>query len=365
MAINKKTNPKISVIIVIGLFITNSLFACTTFIINDSINLIFGRNFDWDIGSGMIVINKKGLQKQAFVQPPNVPVKWISKYGSITFNQIGVDAPMGGMNEKGLVIAQMGLFESKFPEKIEKEVVGELEWIQYQLDNSATLTEVIENNKKIQILPIAVPVHYMICDGKGNIGIIEYLNGELVIMQGDDITIPVCSNMIYEKSKIAIKGYEPYGGTKQIPSKWDNISDIVVTASFMIDKYDKTENIIDYGFNILNAVGSSTRSQWSIIFDITNKSINFRTINNDATRVIPLTDFNFNCSKEILVLNVHEAKPTGKLKEQFIELTSDYYFEYKRTLIDLYSSNMQGFPKIPDEVIKLEVDYAINLRKCK
>lgn len=365
MAINKKINQKISVIIVIGLFITNTLFACTTFIINDSTNLIFGRNFDWDIGSGMIIVNKKGIQKQAFVQPPNVPAKWISKYGSITFNQIGVDAPMSGMNEKGLVIAQIGLFESKFPEKIKKEVVNELEWIQYQLDNSATLAEVIENNKKVQIMPVAVPVHYMICDSKGNIGIIEYLNGELVIEQGDDITIPVCSNMIYEKSKTAIKDYEMYGGTKQIPSKWDNIPDIVVTASSMIDNFDKTENIIDYGFNILNAVGSSTRTQWSIIFDITNKSINFKTINNNATRIIPLNDFDFNCSKRILVLNIHEAKTTGKLKNQFIELTSDYYFDYKRSLLDLYSSNMHGFPRIPDEVIKLEVDYAMNLRKCK
>ena len=313
----------------------------------------------------MIVVNKKGLQKQAIVQLPNVPAKWISKYGSVTFNQIGIDAPMGGMNENGLVIAQMGLFESKFPEKIDKAIVGELEWIQYQLDNSATLSEVIENNEKVQILPLAVPVHYMICDRMGNIGIIEYLNGELVIKQGDEITIPVCSNMIYEKSKTAIKAYEPYGGTKQIPDKWDNIPDIVVTASTMIDKYDRTQNIIDYGFNILNEVGSGTRTQWSIVFDISNKSINFKTINNNATRTIPLTGFDFNCSEGIQFLNVHESNATANLKGQFIALTSDYYFDYKRTLFDLYSSNVQGFPKIPDEVINLEVDYAMKMRKCK
>ena len=34
-------------------FITIDLtIACTTFVINDSGNLIFGRNFDWDIGPG-------------------------------------------------------------------------------------------------------------------------------------------------------------------------------------------------------------------------------------------------------------------------------------------------------------------------
>jgi len=357
---------KKAVIIILIIFSTIELtIGCTCFVINDSTNLIFGRNFDWDIGSGMVVVNKKGLQKQAFVQVPNAPAKWVSKYGSITFNQIGIDAPMGGMNEKGLVIAQMGLFESKFPEKIEREVIGELEWIQYQLDNSATLSEVIENNKSVQILPIAVPVHYMICDSLGNIGIIEYLNGELVIKQGDDITLPVCSNMVYERSITAIKEYEFYGGTKQIPHKWNNISDIVVTASSMIDKYDRTENIIDHGFNILNKVGSSTRTQWSIVFDITNKAINFKTINNKATKIISLSDFNFNCSNEIQTLNIHECNSASRLKEQFKMLTSQYYFDYKRTLLDIYSSHMQEFPEIPDEAIKLEVDYALKIRKCQ
>ncbi len=339
--------------------------ACTTFVMNDSTHLIFGRNFDWDISSGIIIINKKGLQKQALVQPPNVPAKWISKYGSITFNQIGVDSPMGGMNEKGLVIAQMALFDSKFPTSTKKQVVGELEWIQYQLDNSSTLQEVIDNNKKIQILPAAVPVHYMICDSQGNIGIIEYLNGELVIKQGDDITIPVCSNMLYEQSQTTIKDYLPYGGTKQIPTKWSNVPEIVVTASTMIDQYDKTRNMIDYGFDILNTVGSSTRTQWSTIFDINHKTMYFKTLNNSTTQTIALSDFDFSCSDKIPYLNIYESNANISIKEQFKFLTSDDYFEYKRTLYDLYSANMPGFPNIPDEVIKTEVDYAIKMRRCK
>lgn len=73
---------------------------------------------------------------------------------------------MGGMNEKGLVIAQMALFESKYPVKTDKRAVDEFEWIQYQLDNSSTLQEVIGNNKKVQILPKAVPVHYTLWQGK-------------------------------------------------------------------------------------------------------------------------------------------------------------------------------------------------------
>lgn len=352
-------------LVLMSIMTMDATIACTTFVIHDDTNLVFGRNFDWDISSAMVVVNKKGLYKQAFVQPPNVAATWISKYGSITFNQIGVDSPMGGMNEKGLVIAQMALFESKYPDKIEKEVVGELEWIQFQLDNSASLAEVIENNKNVQIVPVGVPVHYMICDSDGNIGVVEFLNGELVITQGESITIPVCSNMYYNHSKSAIKSYEPYGGANPLPMQCGNVTDIVAIANSMIDKYDTTENVIDYGFKILNTVSSSTRTQWSVVFDIHNQTINFKTLHNKDVRVLSLTDFNFDCDNSIPILNVHESKSKSNMKSQFNDLTSAYYFDYKKALYDLYFTILPGFPKIPDEVINLEVDYVVNSRKCK
>lgn len=127
--------------------------ACTTFCLKNPESLIYGRNYDFFIQTGFVVINRKGLEKTALVQPPAIPVKWVSKYGSITFNQIMIDMPMDGMNEKGLVIAQMALSESKFPDKDNRPSLGGLQWMQYQLDNSATLNDVIENNKKVRIEP--------------------------------------------------------------------------------------------------------------------------------------------------------------------------------------------------------------------
>ncbi|MDT8394701.1 MAG: linear amide C-N hydrolase [Bacteroidales bacterium] len=86
--------------------------ACTTFTINDGKgNIVFGRNFDFPVGMGHIEVNYRGVHKTAFVRPPEVPVAWVSKYGSITFNQIGREFPYGGMNEAGLVVEQMWLQE--------------------------------------------------------------------------------------------------------------------------------------------------------------------------------------------------------------------------------------------------------------
>ncbi len=357
---------KILLLFLLSFIVIDFTNACTTFVLKDSTHLVYGRNFDWNIGSGFIVINRKGIVKQAFVQPPNKPANWISKYGSITFNQIGVDAPMGGMNEKGLVIAQMGLFESEFPKTDDKSVVGVLEWIQYQLDNSSTLAEVIEKNKKIRIVSNVIPVHYLICDSLGNIGVVEYLNGELVIHKGDDVSIPVCSNMIYEQSKNALNDYKGFGGEKDIPVKWDNVSDMIAIANSKLNNYKTTsnDNPIGYCFEILNTVGSNTRTQWSVVFDIKNRTINFKTLSNKNIRTLDFNSFEYACNNDIQILDIHKSNNETDLFKQFTNLTFDYYFDYKKNLIASYKANIKGFPDIPDEVIKLEVEYALN-RKCE
>ncbi|MCF6271477.1 MAG: linear amide C-N hydrolase [Melioribacteraceae bacterium] len=345
-------------------FTTAYVNACTTFVLKDSSNLVYGQNFDWDIGAGFVLVNKKGIIKQALIKPPYKPAKWVSKYGSITFNQVGVDAPMSGINEKGLVVAQMGLFESEFPKIDEENVVSGLEWIQYQLDNSSTLEDVIKNNEKVRILTDVVPLHYFICDSLGNVGVIEYINKKLVIHQGKNVFISVCSNMIYELSKKSIKNYKGFGGKNDVPEKWNSISDIIVIANSMINNYKDNLNPVDYSFEILNSVSSSTRTQWSIIFDIKNRTINFRTRNNKNIRTLSLNSFEYSCTSINKILDIQKSNTKTDLIKQFTNLTFDYYFDYKKNLIALYKSNMKGFPNISDEFINLEVEYAIK-RKCE
>lgn len=336
------------------------LKACTTFCLKAAQSLIYGRNYDFDFGTGFVVINRKGLNKTAFIQPPAIPAKWTSKYGSITLNQIGIDLPMDGMNEKGLVIAQMALFESKFPDKDNGPCVSGLEWIQYQLDNSCTLDEVIENNKKIRVIPDIIPVHYLICDSLGNVGIIEFINGQVKIYTGNDITHPVLSNDAYEKSMNDLKEYSGFGGQKPIPAKWDNISDIIAKATNMIDNYNTANsNIIDYGFNILNEVGSPSRTQWSVIYDIKNKNIYFKSIQNKQSRTISMNDFNFSCRNNIRLLDIQNSTSEEKIEKQFFDFSLDYYRNYLKILNKSFEDNVPGFPKISTELLDFQVNYPL------
>jgi len=80
---------------------------CTTFLINYNGQLVFGRNYDWVSGNGMVCTNQRELVKTSFQNPDGNTITWTSKYGSITFNQFGKEFPTGGMNEMGLVVELM------------------------------------------------------------------------------------------------------------------------------------------------------------------------------------------------------------------------------------------------------------------
>jgi len=372
MTLYKKLNQKIATIIVFGLLISNSLFACSSFVLSDSSNLLFGRNYDFPFGKGFVTINKKGVNKQAIVNAPFKPVRWISKYGSITFNQVGIDAPMDGMNEKGLVIAQMGLAASQYPKTNPENTINQLEWIQYQLDMSATLDEVIENNRNISIVPVFMPVHYLICDKDASVGVIEFCGGELKVYKGDDIEMPVCSNMFFDESMEKLKAYKSFGGDQSIPEKSEKvvindefIMNIVAKACKMIKAYKKQglTNSVEYSFNILNAIGLENRTQWSVVYDINNLSVRFKSLKNKEIRIIDLKQFNFSCDNSIQVMDIQESKSNTGIAKQFVDFSYDDYFVYKIELNNLYKENFNGFPGMPDSYIKAEVAYAMN-RKC-
>jgi len=74
------------------------------------------------------------VEKTALLYPETVgqPAKWVSAYGSVTFNQFGRELPLGRMNEAGLVIEIMWLTQTEYPHSDRRPALRELQWAQYQ-----------------------------------------------------------------------------------------------------------------------------------------------------------------------------------------------------------------------------------------
>ncbi len=275
-------------LIVVLFFFSVKGFTCTTFVLKNDSSLLFGRNLDWVSEDGIIVVNKRGIQKEALIFPPEKPAKWISKYGSVTFNQFGKEFPFGGINEKGLVVELM-LVDGNYPALQGKSAVNELQWVQYQLDNSKSIREVIESTQKIGIQQINQHLHFLICDSIGNSVVIEFSIEGILTYKGTDLPTPVLENDLYLKSV-----------NKHSKNQTCRFS----TALKMVNSFETQNNskAIEYSFNILNKVKIS--GSWSIVYDIKNMEINFKTTNNQKIRKVRIRNFNFSCKESSLIYNI-------------------------------------------------------------
>ena len=169
------------------LLVHNSLYPCSTIAIRGfDANVVLGHTLDWNWSKGFLMVNLQGRFKTANLVGGGKPAKWTSKYGSVTFNQFGPDLPFGGMNEKGLVVETMWLEKTRYPPQESYPCVNLLNWVQFQLDNYATVSEVLTNLSELRIKnPIkSVRNHYFICDSTGDCAVIEFLDKESVCLYG-------------------------------------------------------------------------------------------------------------------------------------------------------------------------------------
>lgn len=91
--------------------------------------------------------------------------------------------------------------------------LGVLQWIQFQLDNSATIEDVIATDKKIRISLHNPPLHYLIADSNGNAATIEFFDGKLVVHKEKDLPFAVLTNSPYVQSVNAAQGKVLSGDT--------------------------------------------------------------------------------------------------------------------------------------------------------
>lgn len=302
-----------------------SSFACSTFLLSKNGRHIFGRNYDWVSGNGMMMVNARGVAKSSFGQDAGKGLAWVATYGSITFNQFGKEFPHGGMNEKGLVVELMWLNETVYPEADKRAALNELQWIQYQLDNCSTIDEVIATDQKLRIdRADAAPLHYLVADATGHAATIEFIKGKMVVHQGKDLSYPVLTNTRYDEAVKEVKDTKKQGN-------FDNSVERFATACSMVNQYQATnsnQDPIDYGFTILNKIAQPGYTKWSIVYDITNLQVYCITDQQLQRKQISLRDIDLSCTGTMPALNLGSSQK-GNVSKLFTPLS----YEQNKTLI--------------------------------
>lgn len=297
----------IIVTLIVIIFSIQNVRACTSFCLNRSGGVIAAKNYDAYLDDGLIVVNKKSVAKRAMLLDPNdKSAEWISKCGSVTFNQHGREIPIGGMNEAGLVVETLALSSTRYPPADVRPAV--ISWIQYQLDCCRTVNEVLESDKTIRIhYAMPMPLHFFVCDRQGQAAVIEFVEGRLSCHTGQELPFLAITNSTYEMSSDFIHQFSGYGGTNPIPANDPRSLPRFAVAADRVAHCDTNtpQATIEYAFETLQLTRQPKGTQWSIVYDTKNMEIHYRTSRQPNIKTIRFDSLDFTCGTPVKVISIN------------------------------------------------------------
>lgn len=238
------------------------LLACTRAVYLGKDDLVItGRSMDWltDMDSNLWAF-PRGMQRNGLAGPKSIT--WTSKYGSVGVGvwDIGI---ADGMNEMGLVANMLYLSETEFPTPSANDSRQPMSlslWVQYVLDNFATVEEAVAvmAKEEFYIIPMKSPdgkegtVHLSISDATGDSAIIEYVEGKLAIHH--DKNYQVMTNSPPFEQQLPLNAYwQTIGGTTMLPGT-NKATDRFVRASFYINAIPKTADPVQGAANVFSVM---------------------------------------------------------------------------------------------------------------
>ena len=199
--------------------------ACTRILYQgESASFYVGRTMDWaeDTGTDLWAF-PAGMKRDGGVGEGSIP--WTSKYGSVISSFYNVGS-VDGINEAGLAGNVLYLVESDYGDAKAsgKPLISVGAWMQYVLDNYATVQEAVDALSK-EPFAIVAPVlpnghagvgHLSLADKTGDSAIFEYIGGKLNIHHSPKYT--VMTNSPPFDQQLAISTYwDSVGGTNFLP----------------------------------------------------------------------------------------------------------------------------------------------------
>ena len=320
-------------------FLSEKTEACTRVVYQGPNNTILtARSMDWkeDIMSNLWIF-PRGMERNGEVGPNSL--KWQSKYGSIIASAYDISST-DGMNEKGLVANLLWLAESEYTLWDQKKPgLTIAAWVQYVLDNFATVNEAVAALEKEDFVVISdnmpnqdrmATLHLAISDITGDNAIFEYIKGKLVIHH--DRSYQVMTNSpIFEQQLALNKYWENIGGTTMLPGT-NRAADRFVRASYYINAIPQVEDTrisvasvfsvirnvsVPYGISTPNEPNiSSTR--WRTVSDQKNMVYYFESTLYPNIFWVDLKNIDFSKNAPVLKLDlVSGATYVGNAVKEF------------------------------------------------
>jgi choloylglycine hydrolase len=336
---------KIQVAVFSALFLWASTFgaayACTGIKVKSEDGaVIFARTAEFGVDLDIRPIGIPAGTKFVGSAPGNKPgLAWTSKYAAIGTNTLGMPyITTGGLNEKGLYVgafnlAEFAVYQDVTPADYDK-TLNCFELSNYLLTTTATVDEAIAALREIKLADMPtkelnnahMQLHYRIADKSGRSVVIEYLEGELHVIENPLGAITNSPNFTWHLTNLTnYLNLSPYGwpaielknltlkpsslgsGLNGLPGDFTSPSRFIRAVAFqeMHAPSATADDGIKTAFHILNQFdipkGASVQKAGGVEYpditqvtaasDLTNLRFFFRTYENSQIRMITMADF--------------------------------------------------------------------------
>jgi choloylglycine hydrolase len=302
--------------------------SCATFVLERGPDaLLVGHNLDEAMPvPGLVVANLRGVAREnrtygdikSSGRSGSAPrIAWVSKYGSLTYNVFGREFPDGGLNEAGFYAGEMTLLKTEWPEGGPQARFYHHQWMQYLLDNFATVEEALASLDK------ALPEghcrwHFLLADKSGDAAVVEFLKGKPTIYHGKSLPYPILCNDPYKPEVDEIKMYAGFGGTKKPELRYDPEDPRFRWAAVMLADADAPATS-DRAFAVLQRIDFGT-TKWSVVYDLKNMKLWFKTNVSRKIKWVDFSAFDFKCASGPLAFDIHSPLE-GDVSKKFAPLT--------------------------------------------
>ena len=332
--------------------------SCATFVLRSDNEIFIGHNLDENNSvPGLIVANPRNVPKKGISwgmlktgKPEKSGFEWKSKFASLTYNTFGKDLIDGGMNEAGLYVGEMTLFPTEYPSENNTINLYHHNWMQYLLDNFATVNEVLDSLTKIQ--PDGhCKWHFLIADEKSNCAVVEFLDKKVRIYSEDSLPYKILCNDTYEAELKDLAIYKEFGGEKTEPEKkYDREDPRFRWAALMLRQFDGEKEPVRHSFSILERMDMGN-NKWRLVYDVKNMCLHFNTAINRNNRSVRLSNLKVEDGGKSLALDIDCAQ-SGDVSGFFKPLTGEIHEEFVRKAWSNIDAGVMGNALFKPKMVK-------------
>jgi len=258
-------------------------------------------NYDWRARGGIAYFSPRDQIKEGshhLDQRASVSYAWVSRYASLTLSQFGRDYPMQGINERGLAGVVL-MAPASYPSVGKLGVMTENLWLQYQLDQFASVEDVASHIEDFGIKKISADLHWFLCDAGGECATVEFSEGRPEIHRSRDERLHVVTNSPVSDAWSWYRQWVNSGD--QLPEGYNSIARFTRLAW-----RSSVEGYLDLGLS-LNDVALDGFTAWQSIFNLQKRSILVRLAGQDW-RQLSFPDPRLGCGEDLPMFSLNENR---------------------------------------------------------